>query len=144
MNAHLRNPHPVKAGVEIERVRVVSCFSRTKCDEDGKSAQDRGRLAPAQSEDHRIIVEELCIASEAPLNEIEARWLGEDVAFELGAWLARTQQRRLEALFEGRDTGGVVRVGELRIHLRGERTARPSARAIARELCHALEGRLWA
>ena len=95
--------------------------------------------ARARAGDHRIIVGELCIETDAQLPELEVRGLGERVARALGERLAELQSRRLEALRAGRSRGGTVRIRSLRAVLRGSEAERPDARAIALALSGAVE-----
>ncbi|WP_437729247.1 hypothetical protein [Sorangium sp. So ce861] len=133
--SHLRRP--LDLGVVIDRVRVV-----VRPREAAAAPAAPPRPAPAQADDHRIVVRELRIETEAALDAFDARRLGDRVARALGERLAEVQERRLAGLLSGRSRGGPVRIGALRVRLRGDAAERPSPRAVAEALASAVERRV--
>jgi hypothetical protein len=132
-----RAPGVIDVGVVIDHVRV-----RVNPGEARPRAVEPPRPARARDGDHRIVVRELLVDTDAGLADVEARRLGERVARALGEGLAALQARRLDAILSGRSRGGAVRVGLLRAVLRGERADGPDARAVAAALCGAVERRV--
>jgi hypothetical protein len=128
---------PIDLGVVIERVRV-----RVQPQDDGASLVAEPPPRGARAGDHRIVVGELCIDTDAALDGFEARRLGERVARALGEDLAELQVSRLDAILFGRSRGGPVRIAALRAVLRGEEAEEPNVRAIALALTGAVERRL--
>jgi hypothetical protein len=131
-------PMPIDAGVVIDLVRV-----RVNPRELAPPpARERTRPAPVRARDHRIVVHELRIDTEAALGELEARRLGERVAGALGEALAVLQARRVDAICAGRSRGGRIWVRALRVVLRGAQAERPDLRAIVLALAGAVERRV--
>jgi hypothetical protein len=124
------------AGVVIDRVRV-----RVQ-PRDGGAARvgerERERVQ-ARAGDHRIVVSELCIDTEAALEDLEARRFGERVAGALSERLVALQARRVDAILAGRSRGGRIQVRALRVVLRGAEAERPDLRAIVLALAGAVE-----
>jgi hypothetical protein len=125
----------IDASVVIDRVRV-----RVKAREiEPPLVNERTPPARQHAADHRIVVHELRIDTEAALGELEARRLGERVAGALGEGLTAWQARRADAICAGRSRGGRICVRTLRVVLRGGDAERPDARAIALALAGAVE-----
>lgn len=125
----------IDAGVVIDRVRV-----RVKPREvEPPPMSERRRPARQHAADHRIVVHELRIDTEAALDELEARRLGERVAGALGDGLTALQARRADAICAGRSRGGSIWVRTLRVVLRGGDAERPDVRAISLALAGAVE-----
>lgn len=89
--------------------------------------------------DHRIVVGELLIDTQSTMDELDARRLGHRMAAELGEHLALLQNKRLNAILEGRSQGGRVYIDTLTILLRGDEAKRPNIRAAALSLRAAVE-----
>ncbi len=126
---------PIDAGVIIERVRVRVAPDANAA----RPVADLVPLARGRGRDHRIVVHELRIDSEAALGELEARRLGERIAGALGLQLAAIQDRRVAAICAGRSRGGRVEVQTLQLVLRGAEAERPDLRAITGALAAAVE-----
>jgi hypothetical protein len=132
---------PLDAGVAIDRVRVVAGPART--DDDGLFAP----VAPSGSTrprpgDHRIVVGELRIETEAALDASDARELGDRIARAVGEGLATLQGRRLGAILAGTEGGGAIRIGTLRAKLRGAYAEHDCTGTVVRALLDAVERRI--
>jgi hypothetical protein len=129
-------PDPIDASVIIDRVLV--------------RVGDCGPCAPAEipeparsrSRDHRIIVGELRIDTDAPLDAQDARRLGDRIARALCERLDALQPRRVEATLAGRAPVAPIRIGALRVNLRGSEAERPNLSAITASLADAIERRI--
>ena len=126
----------IDAGVVIDRVRV-----RVQPREDGASpVRERVRVrVQARAGDHRIVVSELCIDTEAALEDLEARRFGERVAGALSERLAALQARRVDAILAGRSRGGRIQVRALRVVLRGAEAERRDLHTVVLALAGAVE-----
>jgi hypothetical protein len=130
-----RAPTSIDAGVVIDRVRV-----RVKPREvEPPPMSERLRPARQHAADHRILVHELRIDTEAALGELDARRLGERVAGALGERLTVLQTRRVDAICAGRSRGGRIQIRTLRVVVRGADAERPDIQAIALALASAME-----
>lgn len=127
----------IDVGVVIGRVRV-----RVKPDAAPGLAVELPPPARGRAGDHRIVVGELCLDVGAGLSGDEARGLGGRVVRALGDCLAALQARRLDAIVAGRSRGGAVRVGRLRVSVRGGAAAGPDVRTIALAIAGAIERRV--
>lgn len=128
----------IDVGVRIDRVRV-----RVRPREaDASPIVEPPRPQRARAGDHRILVGELLVETDAALEAFEARSLGERVARALGEGLATLQARRLDAVLARRSCGGPVHISALRVVLRGAEAERPDVRAVAMALTGAVERRL--
>lgn len=128
-------PTAIDAGVVIDRVRVRVRPRGAEL----PPISERIRPVRGQAMDHRIVVHELRIETEALLGELEARRLGERIAGALGERLTELQARRADAIVAGRSRGGRLQVRALRVVLRGAEAERPDPRAIALALTGAVE-----
>jgi hypothetical protein len=128
-------PTAIDASVVIDRVRVRV----TPREVEPPQVSERVRPARPHAADHRLVVHELRIDTEAPLGELEARRLGERVTDALGEQLTALQARRVDAICAGRSRGGRIQVRALRAVLRGADTGQPDVHAIALALAAAVE-----
>lgn len=110
--------------VVIDRVRV-----RVRPPEGSRPDPTPARFVRPRVEDRRIHVDELCIDADAPLDELDARRLGQRVADSLAERLAALQVQRL---------GGGVHIRTLRVVLRGADAERPDFQGIAAVLASAV------
>lgn len=142
MSRAAASPSALEAGVVIERIRVVTGARGDRAGDRARPARAEQETPAQQREDHRIIVEELRIEADALMSHGEAKTLGSQVAEALGASLGELQTERLEAISRERLPSGPVRIGSLRLRLRGRRADRPGARVLAAALVAAIEQRI--
>jgi hypothetical protein len=130
------SPEAIDVGVVIERVRL-----RVQ-PRDAGALPEPPRARRPRPGDHRIVVAELCVETDAALDGPAAHRLGDRVARALADGLAGVQERRLAAVLAGESRGAAVHVGVLRVALHGEDAERTDVRAVAGALADAVERRL--
>jgi hypothetical protein len=128
----------IDVGVVIDRVRVLVRLAES----DAFEPAPPHRPDPDRAGDHRIVVGELRIETDAALDERDARRLGDRIARALGEHLSSLQARRLEAILARRSRGGAVRIGALRVRLQGAEAERPNPGAVAAALVNEVERRV--